>query len=157
MGYIINDIVEDINIRPNKTKIVFKWILIVSTILIGLAFVFGQFKSSFFNRMDNFENNLDKQTIKIEQLETEITTGFNDVDAKINKVYIDGFNLFEEYQNFNKDHLLLILDYGQTDKDLLKRMIELNMNEKIRNVKMELEQVKIENNDTVSHLTTIKE
>lgn len=144
MGNIINDIVNDIDIKPNKTKIVIKWILIIAVTLIGLAFVFGQFKSSFFNRMDYFETNLNKQTIKIEQLQTEIITGFNNIDVKINKVYIDGFDAFEEYQNFNKEQLLLVLDYGQTNKDLLKRMIEFNTNERTRKIKTQLEQAKIE-------------
>ena len=142
MGNIINDIVEDVNIRPNKTKIVFRWILIVAVTLIGLAFAFGQFKSSFFNRMDGFEGKLNEQTIKVEQMQTQITTGFNNVDIKIDKVYTDGFTAFEEYHNFNKEQLLLVLDYGQINKDLLKRMLELNAQEETRKVDTQLEQTK---------------
>lgn len=151
MGNIINDIVNDVDIKikPNKTKRILKWFISVSLSLIVIAFALGQFKSSFFNRMDYFENNLNKQTIKIEQLQTEITTGFNNIDVKINNIYIDGFNLFDEYQNFNKEQLLLVLDYGQTNKDLLKRMIELNTNEKTRKVKTQLEQAKIENDNII--------
>lgn len=144
MGNIINDIVEDINIRPNKTKIVFRWILIIAVTLIVLAFAFGQFKSSFFTRMDTFEGKLNDQTIVVEELKTEVKTGLENVDNRIDNIYIDGFDAFEKYQNFNKEQLLLVLDYGQTNKDLLKRMLELNSKEKTREVETQLEQAKIE-------------
>jgi len=142
MGNIINDIVEDVNIKPNKTKIVFRWILIGAATLITLAFTFGQFKSSFFNRMDDFETTLKTQTTALEQLKGEVKTGLGDVDIKFDKIYGDGFEAFEEYQNFNKEQLLLVLDYGQSNKDLLKRMLELNAKEKTKKIEIQLEQAK---------------
>lgn len=142
MGNIINDIVEDVNIKPNKTKIVFRWILIGAATLITLAFAFGQFKSSFFNRMDSFETTLKIQTTALEQLKGEVKTGLDDVDIKFDKIYGDGFEAFEEYQNFNKEQLLLVLDYGQINKDLLKRMLELNAKEKTKKIETQLEQAK---------------
>lgn len=142
MGNIINDIVEDIEIKPNKTKLIIKWIISIAGSLIIIAFTFGQFKSSFFNRMDTFETTLNQQTIAVNKLQTDINTGFEDVNKRIDKVYTDGFTLFKEYQDFNKKQLLLFLDYGQSNKDLLRRMLELNADEKSKDVEMKLEQAK---------------
>jgi len=83
MGNIIDDIVEDIEIKPNKIKKVFKWMISIAIGLIGTAFMLGQFKSSFFNRMDSFEINLNK-------LKTEQINDFNSVNARIDKGYDDG-------------------------------------------------------------------
>lgn len=146
MGNIINDIVDDIDIKPNKTKLVIKWIISITGSLIAIAFILGQFKSSFFNRMDTFETSLNKQTIAVNELQVNVNNGFDDVDIRIDKIYTDGFTSFKEYQDFNKEQLLLVLDYGQSNKDLLRRMLELNATEKSRDIETQLEQAK---NDVV--------
>lgn len=126
MGNIVNDIVDEINIKPNKTKLILKWVIGVSSTLIVTAFTLGQFKASFFNRMDGFEEKLDKNTVAVEQLRTDISTGFRDVDLKIDKVYDDAVIISDEYREYNKKQLELVVDYGQENKDMLKRMLELN-------------------------------
>lgn len=144
MGKIINDIIDEINVKPNKTKLILKWVISVAITLIGFAFVFGQFKSSFFNRMDDFETAINKNTSTIIEMGNNINNGFNVVDKKINKIYVDGFEAFDEYEEFNKKQLILVLDYSQTNKDLLKRMLELNSIEKTKNVENKLNQAKNE-------------
>jgi len=144
MGNILNDIVEEIDIKPNKTKLILKWIISIAGSLIVFAFVFGQFKSSFFNKMDKFEKTLNKSITTIDELKIEVNKGFEDVNARVDKVYIDGFKAFEEYQEFNKKQLILVLDYGQNNKKLLKEMLEVNILEKTRNVENQLMQAKIE-------------
>jgi len=144
MGNIINDIVEDINIKPNKTKIVLKWLITIAVGLIGLAFIFGQFKSSFFNRMDDFEKSINKNTTTLIDMKADLTGGIKAVDTRIDDLYTDGFEAFDDYQQFNKKQLLFVLDYGQTNKKLLKEMLELNMEEKTRSVESKLEQAKNE-------------
>lgn len=144
MGNIVNDIVEDIEIKPNKSKRIIKWIISISVSLIGLAFVFGQFKSSFFNRMDRFEESLNKNTTTIEEMKTDMNKGFDNVNGRVDKVYDDASETFEEYQEFNKKQLILVLDYGQTNKEMLKEMLELNMQEKTKTVQNQLIQAKTE-------------
>ena len=144
MGNIINDIVEEINIKPNKLKLVIKWTVSIAFTLIGLAFVFGQFKSSFFNRMDSFEDSINKNTEAITDMKAMVSDGFTDVDKRIEKVYDDGFEVFGDYQEFNKKQLLLVLDYGQRNKELIKGMLELNVQEQTRNVENKLEQARNE-------------
>lgn len=144
MGNILTDIVEEVNIKPNKSKLVIKWVISISISLITLAFVFGQFKSSFFNRLDKIEKALDNNTQAVIELTQETNIGFEEVNKRIDKVYDDGFRAFEEFQQYNNKQLTLIIDYGNTNKDLLKRMLEVNTLEKSRNVESTLEQAKKE-------------
>jgi len=144
MGNILNDIVDEVNIKPNKNKLVLKWVISIAGTLIALAFVLGQFQSSFFNRMDKFEETLNKNTEAIISMETRMINGFENVDAKFDKVYDDGLILSNDFQVFNNKQLELIIDYGSTNKDMLKRMLELNTLERTRNVENQVEQAKKE-------------
>jgi len=140
MGNIINDIVEDIDIKPNKTKIVFKWLLIIGTTLIGLAFAFGQFKSSFFNRMDVFETSIIENTVAIKQLKETTVVGFEKVNARVDKGYDDGMTILGQYQQNNIQQMGLIIDYGTSNKDMLKRMLTIgamNLDGEVNKIKNE--------------------
>lgn len=142
MGNIVNDIVDNIEIKPNKTKLYLKWGASIAGTLIVVAFTFGQFKSSFFNRMDKFEETMNKNTASIEVLKTDINEGFEDVNARIDKGYSDGLEALQDYQEFNKKQLILVLDYGQTNKELLKEMLEMNMQEKAKSVENQMNKAK---------------
>ena len=69
MSNIVNDIVDEIDVKPNKWKLIVKWVVGISGSLIIAAFAFGQFKASFFNRLDKLEAKIDTHTEKIEDLE----------------------------------------------------------------------------------------
>lgn len=142
MGNILNDIVDEIDIKPNKSKIYIKWIIGIACSLITISFLFGQFKSSFFNRMDNIEKSLKENTLAVSSMEDEITESFNVVDYKIDKIYDDAFSMFEDYQDYNNKQLELVIDYGQENKDLLKTMLDLNTIENKQNVGLQLERAK---------------
>lgn len=144
MGNIINDIVEDVNIKPNKTKKVLKWVLTGAVALISIAFTFGQFKSSFFNRMDAFETSINNNTATIESMKTEMNNSFDEVNTRIDKGYSDGLDALQDYQEFNKKQLILVLDYGQTNKKLLKEMLEINMQEKAKSVENQINKARTE-------------
>lgn len=142
MGNIVNDIVEEIEIKPNKNKLILKWVISIAASLIGLAFVLGQFKTSFFNRMDGFEDALNQNTASIERMETKMDKNFVEVNTRIDKGYDDGMGILQDYQDFNKKQLILVLDYGQSNKELLKEMLELNSKENARSVENQIEQSK---------------
>ena len=144
MGNIVNDIVDEINITPSKSKAYIKWIISIAGTLIALAFVFGQFKASFFNRMDDFESTLMKNTASITALEVEVEKGFDEVDIKIDKIYTDGFQIFGDYQGYHRKQLELVIDYGGTNNDMLKRMLEIQEMEQQQNAELRLEQMKKE-------------
>ena len=142
MGNIVNDIVDEINIKPNKTKLILKWVVGISSTLIVTAFALGQFKASFFNRMDGFEEKLDKNTVAIEQLRTDISAGFRDVDLKIDKVYDDAVVISDDYREYNRKQLELVVDYGHENKEMLKRMLELNAMENKQSIATQVAKAK---------------
>jgi len=144
MGNIVNDIVDNIEIKPNKTKLYLKWGASIAGSLIVIAFAFGQFKSSFFNRMDNLEEKLDKNTTAVEQVRTDMNAGFDAVDAKIDKVYSDGLMIFNDFQEYNNKQLELIVDYGNGNKDMLKRMLEIGALKQQQTVETQVETAKKE-------------
>jgi len=137
MGNILEDIVEEVNIKPNKSKLVLKWTISIALSLITLAFVFGQFKSSFFGRLDKFEEKLDANIKATGELKEEI-------NARFDKIYEDGFTAFDDFQDYNNKQLTLIIDYGSSNKDLLKRILEVNSIEKNKSVENQIKQAKNE-------------
>lgn len=144
MGNIVNDIVDEINVKPHKSKLYIKWIISIAGTLIALAFVFGQFKASFFDRMDSYETSIVKNTAAITNLETKVDERFNDVDVQIDKIYSDGLQIFNDYQGYNRKQLELVIDYGGTNNDMLKRMLEISEMEQKQNAELRLEQLKNE-------------
>jgi len=135
MGNIVADIVEDIEIKPSKTKLVLKWVVAVSGTLIATAFLLGQLKTKYVNRMDRIETNL-------VEIKSTQRTGFNDVNARIDKVYDDGFNIFHDFQEQNNKQLALIIDYGDDNKEMLKRMLELSSVQQQQQIGTQVEQAK---------------
>lgn len=144
MGNLANDIVEEVNIKPNNTKRIIRIVISVATSLIVVAFAFGQFKSSFFNRMDSLEEKVDKHTIAVEQLATDMGVGFEAVDTKIDKIYGDGLTIFNNFQEYNDAQLGLIIDYGNGNKDMLKRMLEISSMKQTQQVETQIETSKKE-------------
>ena len=142
MGNIVNDIVDEVNIKPNKTKQIIKIVVSVACSLIVLAFAFGQFKSSFFNRMDSLEEKVDKQTIAVEQLSTDMNAGFDAVDTKIDKIYSDGLTIFNNFQEYNDAQLE---DGREVSIAVTSLRDEPFMNEAIS--------IEVETNDTIFHIT----
>ena len=138
MGNILNDILEEVNIKPNKNKLVLKWVISIAGGLITIAFVFGQFKASFFNRMDKFETTVNRNTVAINELKYEMS-------ARFVKIYEDGYSIFDDFQEYNNKQLTLIVDYGSTNKDLLKRVLEVNSIEKNKNIENQIQSAMNEN------------
>ncbi len=134
MGNIIADIVDEIEIKPSKTKLVLKWVLAVSGSLIATAFLLGQLKVKHINRLNRIQTDLVEINVKQ-------TTGFNDINTRIDKIYDDGIIMFNEFQEHNTKQLGLIIDYGNSNKDMLKRMLEINR----FNPKSSIEKAKTEN------------
>jgi hypothetical protein len=142
MGKIINDIVEDVQVKPSKAKLVLKWTVRIAVGLIGIAFIVGQLKIKSLNKINDFEKALDDNTKATIELKQEMTDGFNSVNKRIDKVYDDGFKTFNDFQKYNDKKLELIIDYGKTDKEVLKKMLEIMTLEKTQNVENEIQQAR---------------
>ena len=134
MGNILNDIVEDIDVKPNKTKLILKWVLRIGGTLIGAAFVFGQIKMGHLNRLDDMEAELRRQDEARIELRVENQKNFNATNARIDKVYSDGVLLFNDFQSYNSKQLDMIIDYGNDNKEMLKRMLEINALKQQQNI-----------------------
>jgi hypothetical protein len=144
MSNILADIVEDVQIKPSKLKLVLKWVISISLSAIVVAFTFGQIKAMRINRLDSFEKALNNSTAAMIDLRTEMKAGFDQVNARIDKGYDDGFRIFNDFQIYNNKQLGMIIDYGKSDKEMLKRMLELTTLEKTKSVETELQQAKTE-------------
>jgi hypothetical protein len=144
MGNIFEDIVQDIEVKPSKSKLVLKWVVRIAVILILGAFVFGQLKIKSLNKVNTFEKSLQENTKAIQDLNKKTEDGFKAVNERIDKVYDDGNKTFNDYVTFNKEQLKMIIDYGQSNKDMLKRMLDVNTMEKAKSVETQLEQQKTE-------------
>ena len=142
MGNIFEDIAQDIEVKPNKSKLVLKWVVRIAVILICGAFVFGQLKIKSLNKVNTFEKSLQENTKAIQDLNTKVVDGFKAVNGRIDKVYDDGNKSFNDYVTFNKEQLKMVIDYGQSNKDMLKRMLDFNTAEKAKTVETQLEQAK---------------
>ena len=142
MGNIFSDITEDIELKPTKSKKVIKWVIRIAVLLICGAFILGQIKIKSLNKVGNFEKTLQENTQAVKDLKQETENSFKAVNGRIDKVYDDGLKEFNSFQDFNKKQLIMVIDYGQTNKNLLKQMLELNSIEKSKAVESNLEQAK---------------
>jgi hypothetical protein len=146
----IFSILNDIEFKGNKANILLKWVIgIAGTAVVG-AFVVGQLKMRHLNKLDDIEAIAIEGMKKTEQLERKVEEGFEEQNAKIDKIYEDGMAAFEEYRLFNNEQMKIIIDYGEENKDLVKRMLELNSQEKATQIENNLEQSKKESVDTNS-------
>ncbi len=134
MGNIFTDIVEEVEIKPSKSKIILKWTVRIAILLIGLAFTYGQLKTSNLVKRNELEATLNENTKAIEELKSETRDGFNQVNGRIDKVYDDGFDAFNKFQEYNRKQFEIIIDYGNQDKAMLKRILELSATEQARTI-----------------------
>jgi|GEM_PF-1241341 len=144
MSNIISDIIEDVDVKvkPNKTKFYIKWIVRITISLIILAFTIGQIKVKYLNRIDAIENGQAENEKTITELKKQVSDGFTNVNLRIDKIYDDGYVAFIDYQRFNNKQLELIIDYGTKNKELLKKMLEINSIEREKIVESGIEQAK---------------
>lgn len=142
------DFFNDIQFKGNKANILLKWVIgIAGTAVVG-AFIVGQLKMRHLNKLDNIEKIAIEGILKTEQLEKKMEIGFEEQDAKLDKIYDDGIDAFEEYRQFNNEQLKLIIDHGDESKELLKKMLEINSKEKAIQIENNLQKSKRENPDT---------
>ena len=148
MSNIIADITEDIDIKikPNKVNFYIKWGAILAGILIIGAFIYGQFSINRFNKLNNIEKNVKENIEATVLLKQEMINDFNKVNTRIDRIYDDGYLIFNDFQQYNKKQFELFIDYSNSNKDLLKRMIEMNNVEKSKDFDYKIQQAKKNNN-----------
>ena len=142
MGNIFTDIVEEVEIKPSKSKVVLKWTVRVAILLIGFAFAYGQLKTTNLVKKNEMESTLNDNTKAISQLKSEMNAGFTQVNNRIVKVYDDGYNAFNKFQEYNRKQFEIIIDYGNQDKAMLKRILELSTMEQTRIIESDINKAK---------------
>lgn len=142
MGNIFLDIVEDVNVRPNKFKLILKWVVRISIILIGGAFIVGQFNITHYNRLNDIEENLQKNS----EIDVELREDIIKINSRIDNIYDDGYRTLNEYQQYNNKQLELIIDYSHLDKNYLKRMLDINSIVTNKSMEFEIQKAKKNNN-----------
>ena len=146
MSNIIKEILDDINLQPNKSTLILKWVTRISLGLIGGAFILGQLKVSHLNRLGSFEKTLNENTQSLIELREDMNNKFDALNARIDKIYVDGYNAFNDFQELNKKQLELIIDYNKSDKEMLKRMLDITTMENNKYVENQLQTSKVESN-----------
>ena len=92
--------------------------------------------------MDRIEKSIGDGAKATTELKDQMLINFKLVNDRIDKVYTDGSKAFDDFQQYNNKQLGIIIDYGSSNKDLLKRMLEINTIEKTKSVENQLEQAK---------------
>lgn len=127
MSDIIDDIVDEIQLKPNKTKKLIKWIIAVALFVITIAFGLGQFLNKISSYDDDIKKNSDECKV---------------INNKVNDIYDNVNREFNYFRDYNDKQLFLIIDYSDGHKDLLKRTIELNSIENSKNMQNNIKSYK---------------
>lgn len=139
MGFF-NELLNNIEFKGGMSNVIIKTIIgIAGTAVVG-SFVIGQLRIKHLDKLDDIEKLTKKNLEKTIKLEKKI----NKIDAKIGNVYVDGYEMFDEYRRFNKKQLHLIIDFNNENTDLLKKIIEINSNEKAIDFKSNINKKKSE-------------
>lgn len=158
---LLEKLFENIEFKGGAAKVALKVIVSMLGVAVAGAFMIGQLKMQKLNKLDEIETLAKKSIEKTEALETKFQNEFNKQNAEIEKIYTVGFKSFEEYSDFNKRQLQLILKYGNKNQDMLSEILELNIQEQKRQLQNEIEKSKMsltedEPVDTTKRETQIK-
>ena len=83
MSNIIDDIVENVEIKQNKNKVVLKWVITIACSAIVIAFTFGQIKNKYLHKFEDYDKGLEK----IDVVEDRII--MLEKKAEVNRIEID--------------------------------------------------------------------
>ncbi|MFW6225373.1 MAG: hypothetical protein ACOC3V_00275 [bacterium] len=139
---LISNLLDNIEFKGDRISVIVKSIVGVSLVGISTAYILGQFKIKHMNKLDNIEKLTKENVEKTNQLEKKIDENFNIINYRIDEIYNDGYEAFDQYRLFNNKQLKLIIDYNDTNKDLLKKIIDLNSEEKSKEIEIDLEKNK---------------
>lgn len=143
MSNILYDITEDIDIKikPSKTRFYFKWGIRIFISIVIISFFLGKTFVKYSNDVETIVNTQKTHENSINELKNDI----NKINKRIDKVYDDGYKEFVEYQKYNNEQLLLILEYGSKNKDVLKKIIEIKSKENAKKIEQMLNESKQNN------------
>jgi len=86
MSDIINDIIEEVNVKPEKSKSFIKWTLRIAVLFISLAFIIVGFIASISNRIDNFEKDVKSAKTSVDILDSKFNTYIRDHNEDVHVI-----------------------------------------------------------------------
>jgi uncharacterized protein YoxC len=98
---IINDIVEDIEIKPTKSKFYLKWVIRISMILIALSFVIGSVKTEIVDNLNHLVKDADSNKKEIKTIKADIGELKETINTRIN----ERSNYLEDKISGNHDNI----------------------------------------------------
>ena len=144
MALIIDSFIKNGNLVLNKT--VLGWIAGGAVTFVNVVFYFGVSKANTANNVNNSIKELKEiaiqqhnDVVELKKTFTDFTTSMNN---KINKVYDDEYDRWNDYQTYSKKQFDLIIEYGSSNKKLMKDMIDMNHTEELNRIRKEIEKDK---------------
>lgn len=152
MNNFLSKIFSTIESKGNKGDFLLKWIKwivgIGGSAILG-AFIIGEVKSNYLNRLSNLEKYALEAKEERKEIKEDIGIKFNELKLEIDDLYTTGMENFEEYRIFNNQQLELIIEFGQSNEkaneELLKKMLNLNSKEKAQQIEKQIESAKRKN------------
>lgn len=128
------------------SKTVIGWIAGGAISFVNIVFYFGVSKANTDNAINNDIKDLKELTIQNHNDMAELKKTFTDfttsVNNKFNKMYDDEYNRWNDYQVYSKKQFELIIDYGSSNKKLMKDMLDMNHTDEMNKLKKEIEKNK---------------
>lgn len=147
MGLV--NIFNDIEFKNDKNTTIIKWIVSVALFAIVTAFMIGQIKTKFFERVNDIEILARQNKNSINKLRNNIKLDVKQINKQIDKIYNIGIQEFEEYRIFNSQQLEMVIEFGQNDenanKELLKKILKLNSKENAKRIESQINLLKSTN------------
>jgi len=124
MKDLINETID--KIAGIKNKLIVKWIVAFIIVAITFSYLLGQFNNAFFSRLDSIEQGLLDNITLIKTLNKENIKSHEKMMLDIIEINDNNLKKFQQFQLFNNKQLELIIDYSSENKELLKKMLEIN-------------------------------
>ncbi len=119
---------KNITVNPVMLKIITEWGFSILIAIGGVSYSWAVHKS---NKIANDVQDLKNTIISYHQENIDNFEYFND---QINKMYDKGYKLYDDNQKYEQRQYNLLIDYGTTNKNLLKQILQDNQQQKNQEV-----------------------
>ena len=142
LGENVEEVIVDVGVKAGVSSAIVKWGIGIALTLISAAFGYGGYLATKANANADMKQTLAANTEAISKLDKKVSDGFDGLNDRIDKIYTDGYKEFTDFQEYNKEQLKLIIDYSGTQKDLLKKMLDVNTMSKNKDIQNKIEEAK---------------
>lgn len=123
---------KNIAVNPVMLKIIFEWGFSLFIAIGGGAYAWGVHKSNKNN--DKIEQKIENLQATVISYHQDDVVNYQNLKSSIKKVYNDGYELYNNNQKFEQRQFNLLIDYGTSNKSLLKQILKDNQEQKNEDV-----------------------